>query len=57
VHIKLCPVSPARATMPKDKSEKKEKKAKDVLEADDIEMVDADQLKVCINDYTQASRQ
>lgn len=45
----LCRLSPLRTTMPKDKSgkkEKKEKNVKDLPEADDVEMGDADEPKV-----------
>jgi len=45
----LCHLSVLRTTMPKDKSEKKEKKDKTVKglpEANDVEMGDADQPKV-----------
>jgi hypothetical protein len=43
----FCPI-----TMPKDKSENKEKKGKkvkDVPVADDVEMADADEPQVCIH--------
>ena len=46
----FCRLYTLHGTMPKDKLDKKEKKEKKVIglpEADDIEMADADEPKVC----------